>query len=59
MSGYTAEHPMAERIAREGVGFIPKPFEVVDLLARVRRALRGQPEVEGTELDDAGGLGSV
>lgn len=59
MSGYTAEHPMAERIAREGVGFIPKPFEVVDLLARVRRALHGQPDVDVAELDDAGGLGSV
>ncbi len=57
MSGYTAEHPMAERIAREGVGFIPKPFEIVELLNRVRQALTGRVQVDVPELDDASGLG--
>ena len=57
MSGYTAEHPMAERIAREGVGFIPKPFEIVDLLARVRLALQGTTPVDVPEMDDASGVG--
>jgi CheY-like chemotaxis protein len=50
MSGYTAEHPMAERIAKRGVDFIPKPFEVPELLARVRAAIRGET---GNDLPEA------
>jgi PAS domain S-box-containing protein len=59
MSGYTAEHPMAERIARDGVGFIPKPFEILDLLTHVRQALGGDAAADVAELDDASGVGPV
>jgi len=59
MSGYTADHPMAEHVAREGVGFIPKPFEVGDLLARVRSALDSSAGTSANVRGDAGGVGSV
>ncbi len=59
MSGYTADHPMAEHVAREGVGFIPKPFEVGDLLARVRSSLDRSAGKTARDLDDAGGIGTV
>jgi len=59
MSGYTADHPMAEHVAREGVGFIPKPFEVGDLLARVRSSLDRSAGKTVRDLDDAGGIGTV
>ncbi len=44
MSGYTADHPMAEGPLRKGVGFIPKPFEVTELLRRVVKAMAEAPE---------------
>jgi CheY-like chemotaxis protein len=59
MSGYTAEHPMAERIARAGVGFIAKPFEIADLLARVRRAMGGVTGADVPEMGDASGLSQI
>jgi PAS domain S-box-containing protein len=46
MSGYTADHPLAERVARRHVHFIPKPFEISQLLARVRTALSGEDASE-------------
>jgi PAS domain S-box-containing protein len=59
MSGYTAEHLMAERIARDGVGFIPKPFEVGDLLVRVRTALDRSAGEPVRDRGDEGGIGSA
>jgi two-component system cell cycle sensor histidine kinase/response regulator CckA len=43
MSGYTAEVIAHRGMLDEGVQFIPKPFSVRDLAAKVRTALKEEP----------------
>lgn len=40
MSGY-ADDPMLQRLGRESIGFLPKPFTSVELVEKVREVLDG------------------